>query len=269
MIRVELVGGAKKLFAQNVININKSKISISDLFVILQDMQIKDSAKLDLRNTLVAINGADTSATGGISSIVHENDVVSIIPVIHGGNVSRIVSVRPRRIMFKIKRRRFNIIGIKRGDSIGASFLDILRKSHPKVKLQIISARFVLNETHAKKILFLSAESEKRNIMLANRIETDILMRFALTTQISVAIKDAGMQPLLRHVLISTGPARSLDLLYDSLCSNLTELFTVNNTSFLKRRFKITQKMITATTSDTPLEDILAEKAAVLSSDLA
>ena len=265
MIRVEFVGGAKKIFAQNVINIDRSEISVGDLFDMLQGMRVENSPKLDLRNTLVAINGADTSATGGTSSVVRDSDVVSIIPVIHGGsgNAAR------KRITFRIKMRRFDVIGIRR--NIEAPLLDMLRTSHPRVKLQIVSARFVLNELHAKKILVLSAESEKRGIMIANRIETDILMRFALTTQISAAIKDAGIRPFARHpfVLVSTGPAKALDLLYDSLGSDLTDkLFASDNTSFLKRRFKITQKALHATRSDTALEDILAEKAAVLSSDI-
>lgn len=265
MIRVELVGGAKKLFAQNVINIDRSEILVGDLFDMLQGMRIENAPELDLRNTLIAINGADTSATGGVSSVVRGDDVVSIIPVIHGGSGD----TTGRRITFRIKMRRFDVIGIRR--NIEASFLDTLRTSHPRVKLQIVSARFVLNELHAKKILVLSAESEKRGIMIANRIETDILMRFALTTQISAAIKDAGIRPSSRHpfVLVLTGPARALESLYRSLGSDLTDdLFASDNTSFLKKRFKITQKALHSTRSDTALEDILAEKAAVLSSEM-
>lgn len=265
MIRVELVGGAKKLFAQNVINIDRSEISVGSLFDMLQGMRVENSPELDLRNTLVAINGADTSATGGASSVVRDGDVVSIIPVIHGGSSS----AARKRISFRIKTRRFDVVGIRR--NIEASFLDALRTSHPRVKLQIVSARFVLNESHAKKILVLSAESEKRGIMIANRIETDMLMRFALTTQISTAIKDAGIRPSSRHpfVLVSTGPARALDSLYGSLGPDLTDdLFASDNTSFLKRRFKITQKALHLTRSDTALEDILAEKAAVLGSGM-
>ena len=279
MIRVELVGGAKKLFAQSVININRSDVSLDELVRILQNMQVENSPKLDLRNTLVAINGADTSAIGGTSSMVRDNDVVSIIPIVHGGsgsNSSNISSspattpTSPARITIKLKTRRFDIIGIRGNTSV--LFLDKLRTSHPKTTIQIISAKYVLNETHARKILFLSSESQKRNIMLAKKIETDILMRFAITTQISIAIKDAGISQSSRHsfVLVSTGAPRYLDSLYNSLDNSvLSVLFTSDYTMFLKKRFKITQRAINSTISNTPLEDILAERAAVLSSDVA
>ena len=286
MIRVELVGGAKKLFAQSVININRSDVSLDELVRILQNMQVENSPKLDLRNTLVAINGADTSAIGGTSSMVRDNDVVSIIPIVHGGsgsnsnsnnNSNNNISSSPTttltsstRITIKLKTRRFDIIGIRGNTSV--LFLDKLRTSHPKTTIQIISAKYVLNETHARKILFLSSESQKRNIMLAKKIETDILMRFAITTQISIAIKDAGISQSSRHsfVLVSTGAPRYLDSLYNSLDNSvLSVLFTSDYTMFLKKRFKITQRAINSTISNTPLEDILAERAAVLSSDVA
>ena len=41
-------------------------------------------------------------------------------------------------------------------------------------------------------------------------------------------------------------------------------MFSKNNSSFLKKQFKITKKQIDSVYSDSPLEDILAEKAAIL-----
>ena len=40
-----------------------------------------------------------------------------------------------------------------------------------------------MNNYHLKKILSLSLESEKNNVLLSKKLETDILMRFALTNK--------------------------------------------------------------------------------------
>jgi tRNA threonylcarbamoyladenosine modification (KEOPS) complex Cgi121 subunit len=45
---------------------------------------------------------------------------------------------------------------------------------------------------HAKKVLTLSLHAKKNDTLLSKKIETDILLRFAVTTQISHAINVAG-----------------------------------------------------------------------------
>ena len=263
MIRVEFIGGAKKSFKTSSINIDVHEITISDLFEMLQHMRIANSPELDRQNMLVAINGADTSVTGGMhSSVARDGDTVSIIPVIHGG------APGTKRVTFVIRGRRIDVARVRPGGPVGAAFLDKLRGRHPKLRIQAVSARFVLGESHARKILALSIESDRRHVLLANRIETDILMRFALATQISAAIEDAGIRPRSRSafVLVSMGPAKALDSLHGDLDSSyLADPFAPKGSaSFLRRRFRITKKMIDATASDAPLEDILVERAAIL-----
>jgi len=70
----------------------------------------------------------------------------------------------------------------------------------------------------------LSFESEKNNILLSNKLETDILMRFALSTN----------------------------------------LFSKNNDLYLRNHFKITKKHLDSIHSKNALEDVLIEKAAIL-----
>lgn len=258
MINVRLVGGAKKSFAADHIEIDKSDIAVNDLFTVLQDMRLVNSPELDPKNTLVAINGVDTSAIDGAASMVRDGDVVSIIPVIHGGATKK-------RFVFDIGQRRVQLFGLRADKSMGPEFLVDLRRRHPKLLLQAVSNKFVLGPSHTKKVVELSLESKKRGILLANRLEADILMRFAITRQISAAIKSAGMHPNKGgFLLIGIGPRRSLDSLYSDLSSILEDPFVVDNTKFLKRRFHITQNQLNATHSSVPLEDILVEKAAVL-----
>ena len=84
-------------------------------------------------------------------------------------------------------------------------FIDDLRTKYPTLLLQAVSSKFILNSYHLKKIISLSIESKKNNVLLSNKLETDILMRFALTTQISEAIKNVGIRPKSNFLLIAMG----------------------------------------------------------------
>ena len=86
MIVVKFLGGAKKSFNSEKLKISESDISIRDLLELLLKLKPKDTSDLDFENILIAVNGSDSSAMEGKSTIVHDGDVVSIIPVIHGGS---------------------------------------------------------------------------------------------------------------------------------------------------------------------------------------
>lgn len=265
MITVEFVGGAKKSFGADTMRIERSEITIAGLFEMLQDMRVGGSPALDPRNTLVAINGVDTSAADGMDSVAKSGDTVSVIPVIHGGARGR------ERLRFEIGGRHVEVLAVRPEGPPGAAFLDDLRGRHPKLGIQALSARFALNMSHAQRILALSVEADKRGILIANRIETDILMRFALTTQISAAIRTAGIKPSSQDafLIISMGAPGALDSLHREMGPLLTEPFTADNAGFLRKKFCITQKTLDSAPSETPLEDVLAERAAVLNASAA
>ena len=86
MIRVKLVGGAKKSFLTDNISVDDANISIKELLDLLLELKPDTTPELDIHNILVAVNGIDSSAMDGGSTIIQKNDHVSIIPLIHGGN---------------------------------------------------------------------------------------------------------------------------------------------------------------------------------------
>ena len=256
MITVKLVGGAKKSFSTEQLHIDKSNISIQELLDLLLELKPADTPDLDTENILIAINGTDSSAMEGKSTIIKNNDLVSIIPVIHGGS--------SKKLTFQVLKKQIQIIEIIGQKTIDLKFLDNLRKRYPKIQLQAISSNFILNYYHLKKILSLSLESKKNDILLSNKLETDILIRFALTKQISDAIINAGIKPKTNFVLIAIGNKKMLNSLYIELLPLLVNLFSKNNDLFLKKYFKITKKQLNSVYSKYPLEDILIEKAAIL-----
>ena len=256
MIFVKFVGGAKKSFLSEQLTIDKSDISIQELINLLLELQPINTPKLDIENILIAINGSDSSAMQGRSTKIKHNDIVSIIPLIHGGSSNKII--------FTFLKKNIQIFEIKGQKTIDVKFLDNLRKKYPKTLLQAISSNFILNHYHLKKIISLSLESEKKNILLSNKLEIDILMRFAITTQISEAIKNVGIKPNTNFVLIAIGKKYILNSLYFELSSMSIPLFSKSNDVYLKKYFNITKKELNSVYSKNSLGDILVEKSAIL-----
>ena len=256
MFSVKFVGGAKKSFPIEHLKIDKSDISIQELINLLLKLKPEDTPKLDTENVLIAINGADSSAMDGKSTIIKNDDLVSIIPIIHGGT--------SKKLTFEFSKKQIQVIEIKGQKSMNAKFIDELRKKYPKIILQAVSSDLILNSYHLKKIISLSIESQTKNVLLSNKLETDILMRFALSNQISYAIKNAGIKSKTNFILITIGNKKTPSSFYDELKPISVNLFSKNNELYLKKHFKITKKHIDSISSKNPLADILVEKAAVL-----
>ncbi len=256
MITIKLVGGAKKSFSTDKLEIDESNISIQELLVLLLELKPANTPNLDVENILIAINGVDSSAMEGKLTKIKDDDIVSIIPVIHGGS--------PKRLLFNISNKLIQVIEIQGQTQTDVTYLDSLRKQFLGIKLQAISSNFILNNYHLKKIISLSISSEKNDILLSNKFEMDILMRFAISSQISSAINSAGIKPKQNFILICLGNKKILDKLYTELSSMSVKIFSKDNTLFIKKYFKITDKQLDVVLSKYPLEDILIEKAAIL-----
>ena len=256
MVIVKLVGGAKKSFDKDELELDADNITLEKLLELVLDLKPQDTPSLDVNNILVAINGADSSAREGKLTIIKNDYLVSIIPVIHGG--------ASKKITIKNGRKFIQIVEIKGDKKTDVAFLENLRKEFPKLKIQAIASKFILNPYHLKRILSISMDSDKENVLLSNKLETDILLRFAATTQISDAISSAGIKPKNNFILIAIGTKTELDKLYLHLTPLITDIFQKDNSSFLKKQFKITKKQMDTVYSKNPLEDILIERAAVL-----
>jgi len=256
MITIKLVGGAKKSFLTDQLELDIDGITIEKLLDTLVELKPKNTPILDTNNILIAVNGADSSAMEGKMTLINKNDLISVIPIIHGGS--------NKKIMISIEKKSILILEIKGDEKIDVSFLDNLRKEFPKIKLQGISSNFILNLNHLTKILTQSIVSQKENILLSNKIETDILLRFAGTKQISVAIDSTGIKPKKNFILIVIGSKLILNNLYQKLIPLATEIFSKDNSLFLKKHFQITKEHLNSVYSQNPLEDILIEKGAIL-----
>ena len=256
LITVKLLGGAKKSFSTDTMSFEKNISTLSELINHLIQIKPKDTLEFDIANLLIAVNGIDSSALDGLDTKLEDNDVISIIPIIHGGST---------RIQFSINDSNIEIFDIVIHKELEIEFLNKLREKYPYLIIQAVNSRFILDANHIKKILALSLYAKKNKTLLSKKIETDILLRFACTTQISQAIKVAGRKPKNDFVIIGIGKKSTLDKLHSDLISYLNpQPLSKNNHEFLKKQFKISKKQMSTLSSSDPLEDILVEKAAVL-----
>src|SRR5574342_1391380 len=201
MITVKLLGGAKKALSTDKLEFEKDSATISEILDFLQTQIPKNTHALDIKNILVAVNGVDSSTLDGFETKIKDGDIVSIIPVIHGGS---------QRIQFKIFNNNVELLEIKRMDEpIG--FLEDLRKKYSDLVIQGISPSFVLCSNHAKKVITISLAAQKDGIMLSHKIETDILMRFSCTKQISDAIQKVGLEKKQDFLVIVIGRKQPLN----------------------------------------------------------
>ena len=87
MIKIKLLGGAKKSFSTDKLEIDNDPLTISQLIELLQKSIPKNLPQLDVKNMLIAINGVDSSTLEGFATVLKDGDIVSIIPMVHGGKI--------------------------------------------------------------------------------------------------------------------------------------------------------------------------------------
>jgi tRNA threonylcarbamoyladenosine modification (KEOPS) complex Cgi121 subunit/molybdopterin converting factor small subunit len=256
LIKVKFLGGAKKIFSVDYKDIETNDITIEHLLELL----IKNNSgtnKLDTNNLLVAVNGIDSSALNGSLTKLNHGDIVSIIPIIHGGTY--------QRIQFSIKNSHVELFEFKANKKLDNNFLDDLRKKFPSLIIQAISSKYIIGKSHAEKIITISQLAQRNNTLLSKKIETDILLRFAGTTQIVDALDKVGIKSGQNFILIVIGRKK----LIEKLCQEIKPFLNLyplsqNNQNFLSKKFNITRKQMNAIASKSPVEDLLSEKAAIL-----
>ena len=255
MITVNFTGGARKSFQTDSLKITQNICTISVLIAYLISQKPENTPNFDGKNLLIAINGIDSSALDGDNYKLKSDDVVNIIPIIHGGS--------PKNITFTINRNQVGLFEINKSNA-NKEYLLSLRKKFPKLCLQAISSKFIIDKEHAKKIITISMNQKIKDQLLSDKIEIDLLLRFSSTTQIKDAIKNIGLSKTENFILIAIGNKSNLTKLHELIYDDLDILFKNNNSIFLKKHFKISSQALNSIESKTPLVDLLVEKASIL-----
>lgn len=238
-------------------SVGRQEMLVSDLLVFLRDSVPTGRPEFDARNVLVAVNGVDSSALHGGKTRIKDGDVVSIIPVVHGGG--------RMRTSFRILGHDVYLIRTVKVPDDPTRFLMGLREKFPDLVIQGIRAKYILSLKHARRIIEMSLAASRSDTMLSNRIETDLLMRFAATRQIDDAIKKVGLQRGEESVLVVLGKAAQTKEFFSEIRDISKPILPFpNNMAFIKKEFHITKSELGCVLSREPLEDILVERSAVL-----
>ena len=255
MITIKLLGGAKKSFGTESVTAQLDSVTLEELVGYLLSVKPKDTMDLDTKNVLIAVNGVDSSALDGLKTIVRSGDSVSIIPVIHGGE---------KRHQLKAGKARAELFNVSLKKGKNYQYLENVRKKFPKLVVVGVDSRCVLGSTHAEKILGLSVFAKENDLLLSKKLETDILLRFASTSQILEAIRRIGIENNDDFTIIAVGSRSQLDKLKEFLGIQVSRFDYKKNSSFIQKHFQVTQKNLDAILSKAPLEDLLVERAAIL-----
>jgi tRNA threonylcarbamoyladenosine modification (KEOPS) complex Cgi121 subunit len=132
-----------------------------------------------------------------------------------------------KKQIYKLGDTFISIIGtqaIKAKDT--GKVIDDLRRVSNKVSLQAIDANIVYGIEYLIEVLKITLEAERRKIMIANRPETDLLLRLSYTNQISLALKYAGLKNNSCGCFVIFSKDKSQLL---KLRNSIESLFEVNN----------------------------------------
>jgi len=248
LITVELLGGARKSFPAGPPDIGCGPIPLDEALRRICEAVPDGAPRLDLPNSLVALNGADSSALRGAA--VSGGDTITIIPIVHGGQAAGARGVLVARV--------------GRAASPGEGLVDSLRAEFPRLAIQVVRRRMVLGESHARRVAQVSLAASRRGALLTRRPEADMLLRFAGTPQISQAIRRAGARPTEDAVIVAAGAGRALEALRARAGAMPRGSARYGSEASLRREFGITAAHLRAVGSARALEDILVERAAVL-----
>ncbi|WP_415282301.1 MoaD/ThiS family protein [Candidatus Nitrososphaera sp. FF02] len=84
MIKIRLLGGAKKAVGSPSLEFDRPQATVSDVLAYLQNMS-KEPRLLQPGNLIVAVNGVDSQAISGLGTQVKDGDTVTVVTVVHGG----------------------------------------------------------------------------------------------------------------------------------------------------------------------------------------
>lgn len=84
MITIRLLGGAKKAVGRPSVELDRQQSAVSDVLSYLQGVSVEPRLLVQ-ENLIVAINGVDSAALQGLSTLVRDGDSVTVVTVVHGG----------------------------------------------------------------------------------------------------------------------------------------------------------------------------------------
>jgi tRNA threonylcarbamoyladenosine modification (KEOPS) complex Cgi121 subunit len=203
---------------------------------------------------IIAINGADSSALSGKDPVAKSGDVVTIVTVVHGGSVQ----TAKKAVVVK------GVAPMSSNRDPG-QVIDEIREAHRRLSIQVMAADAVFGLEHVHRIAQMALESENRKIMLAKKVETDLLLRMACTRQISEAIARAGLKKAKSACIVALSGDHDASRDFEKWLDTEFEVDDSVLEQTVKKKIRLSKMLgISANCANEYLLDCLVERAAIL-----
>lgn len=103
-----------------------------------------------------------------------------------------------------------SVRGYRVGCGAAANTLKRINASFPRLLVQALNVDVASNEKFLEMIVAQTSEAASSGSLLARKIEVDLLLRFAGTTQISEAIESAGVRRGEPFMVVVAGSERDI-----------------------------------------------------------
>ena len=253
MITIRLLGGAKKAVGGKAsLELETPTASVLEILRFLQDLAVEPRL-LRRENLIIAINGADSSVLSGEDPVAKSGDVVTIVTVVHGGSFRK-----NKGIMVK------GVAPISSKMDPG-QVIDGMRDAHRGLSIQMMAADAVFGSEHVHRIAQMALEAESRKIMLAKRVEADLLLRLACTNQISEAIARAGLKKGRPACIVAFSSDHGENRSFEKWLEKEFEVDDSVLEQTMKKKKRLSRMLgISASCGEEYLLDCLVERAAIL-----
>ncbi|MFQ5920837.1 MAG: MoaD/ThiS family protein [Nitrososphaerales archaeon] len=85
MITVKLLGGARRALERDHLEIDRKDAKLREIVETLRSLSTTTNNLFNPGNLLIVVNGVESSSAGGLDLTVKDGDVITMVPVVHGG----------------------------------------------------------------------------------------------------------------------------------------------------------------------------------------
>ena len=101
MTTVNFIGGARKSFQTDSLEISQNLDTLSQLITYLVKHKPENTPDFDGKNLLIAVNGVDSSALDGNDTKLNSNDIIANYKLYIEGEQKCVISLKPVKFLIK------------------------------------------------------------------------------------------------------------------------------------------------------------------------
>ncbi|MGQ9780815.1 MAG: MoaD/ThiS family protein [Nitrososphaeria archaeon] len=84
-MKIVLIGHLKQLFDEHEVILEENPSNVSKLLTLINEIKKDKNISINRENTLFFVNDVEISALEGLRTELEENDIITLVPITHGG----------------------------------------------------------------------------------------------------------------------------------------------------------------------------------------